>query len=157
MAFDLAVRPASDSRQGLGSMWTTALAQYEELTGTRPSISDELESLEEFVKETAQMQAKFEKFRHDDSKHDRLRSLIARSLGPIQLLGNIVARATKAAFLPSKAIFAAIRYLNSSASAVWADFSKIESFFNELQLELNSLKVLEGHITPIPELEAALM
>jgi len=39
---------------------------------------------------------------------------------------------------------------------VSADYDRIESFFENLQTELNSLKVLEDQIKQVPELEMAL-
>ncbi|KAK8092127.1 uncharacterized protein PG998_015140 [Apiospora kogelbergensis] len=102
------------------------------------------------------MEIEFRNYRHDGSKIARFRSSVAQSLDQILQLGDVVAQATKAVYPPAEAIFAAIRYLIGSANAISADFDRLEAFFGELQAELQSLKILEGKLSRIPEYGMAL-
>ncbi|KAK8076612.1 hypothetical protein PG994_003884 [Apiospora phragmitis] len=102
------------------------------------------------------METHFRNYRHDGSKIARFRSSVAQSLDQISQLGDVVAQATKAAYPPAEAIFAAMRYLVGSANAVSADYDRLEAFFGELQAELQSLKILEGKLSRVPEYERAL-
>jgi hypothetical protein len=43
-----------------------------------------------------------------------------------------------------------------TANSVSADYDKISGFFEELDMYLNRLKILEGWISPIPELKTVL-
>ncbi|KAI1167871.1 hypothetical protein F5B18DRAFT_334743 [Nemania serpens] len=156
MSFDSTIPSIQKPSADVQSIWGAAVAQYEKLTGVHLDHLKKPKTFDEIWSELSQTQSSFQNVRSNGGKYDKLRSKVARSLGPISLVGDIVAHATKAAYPPSEAIFAAVRYLISSANAVSGDYDTIESFFDELQTELNSLKILESQITLVPELEVAL-
>ncbi|KAK3296336.1 uncharacterized protein B0H64DRAFT_374434 [Chaetomium fimeti] len=94
---------------------------------------------------------------HNGSKLDKFRTFVQQSLAPIEMLGNIVAWATKAVSPPSDVIFAAIKYFIKTADTVSSDYDKITGFFDDLNSYLHRVKTLEHNNTPaIPELEVAL-
>jgi len=45
---------------------------------------------------------------------------------------------------------------SQATNSVSADYDKISKLFEDLDLYLNRLKILEGRVPPIPELEIAL-
>ncbi|KAK8000508.1 hypothetical protein PG990_013108 [Apiospora arundinis] len=126
------------------------------MTGNPIRISSDIQNISALWDEVSRMETGFRNYRHDGSKIARFRSSVAQSLDQISQLGDVVAQATKAAYPPAEAIFAAMRYLIGSANAISADYDRLETFFGELQAELQSLKMLEGKISRVPEFETAL-
>jgi len=53
-------------------------------------------NVDEILKEVRGKEDKFKGYRHDGSKLDKFRSLVSKSLDPIEKLSNIVAQATVA-------------------------------------------------------------
>ncbi|KAH9882828.1 hypothetical protein J1614_000194 [Plenodomus biglobosus] len=144
-----AVGPPTD----IGAIWSTAVLRYEAITNVKIQTFAGPKSVDEIWNDSKEMEKNFSSHRHDRSRIDRFRTMVKNSLAPIEMWGNIVANATKTTFPPSEVIFAATRYLISTASVVSADFDRIEEFFQDLSSYLTQLKVWEHNLPCIPELE----
>ncbi|KAK3994869.1 ankyrin repeat-containing domain protein [Cladorrhinum sp. PSN332] len=148
----LEAESAADTTVNIANLWKTALIEYENTTGIRIQALDSAKDIEEILSDLCKDEGRFKQRRHDGSKLDKFRTLVSQSLGPVEKLGNIVAQATKASFPPSEAIFAAVRYLISTANAVSADYDRVAGFFEDLKSYLHRLKVLEHKVAPFPAL-----
>ncbi|EPE36656.1 Ankyrin repeat-containing protein [Glarea lozoyensis ATCC 20868] len=134
----------------VGAIWKAALVRYEAITTVKIESLGAANNVEEILADIHERETKFKTYRHDSSKLDRFRSLVSRSLGTIEKLSNMVAQAVSTLFPPSTAIFTA------AAGSVSADYDKITGLFEDLDLYLSRLKILETWVPSVPELEVAL-
>ncbi|KAK7967599.1 AGC PKA kinase [Apiospora aurea] len=148
---------ASTIDTGVPRMWAHAVSRYQELAATKLPHPTSIQSIPQLFDEVLSASDRFKNYRHDGSKVDRLRSYVARCLGPLQQLGTLVTQATKTVYPPTEAIFAAMNYLISSATATSADYEALELVFDDLQSQLQSLKILETKLSHFPELEPAVV
>lgn len=101
-SIELQVRPATSTAAGepvsitdVGRIWQAALDEYETLTGIRIQAFDGANNIEGVLSEITKDEDKFKHRRHDGSKLDKFRTLVAQSLGPIEKLGSIANNAAK--------------------------------------------------------------
>ncbi|KAG9388103.1 Goodbye multi-domain protein [Pyrenophora tritici-repentis] len=137
----------------VGEIWSATVVRYEATTGVRIQSLVGPKSVDEILIDFKDKENIFAGRRHDGSRVDKFRSLVRKSLGPIEMWGKVITNATKNIFPASEAIFAAVQYLISTAKAVSADFDRLEEFFEELSSYLTRLKVWESEIPQITELE----
>ncbi|KAL8790643.1 MAG: hypothetical protein Q9213_000491 [Squamulea squamosa] len=150
-------RPHVKNINDIGSIWRTAIDRYEAVTGIKLDSLATVNSVEEILDAIHEKDTNFKSFRHDGSKVDRFRSLVSKSLRPIEILSNITAEAASSVrrrFLCDKLIERIAH--PSSANAVSADYEKISGFFEDLDMYLHRLKVLEERVPLLPELEMAI-
>ena len=76
-------------------MWAHAVSRYQDLTATKLPHPAGIQSIQQLSEEVLSAAERFQSYRHDGSKADRIRSSVARCLGPLQQLGNLVTQATK--------------------------------------------------------------
>lgn len=79
----------------IGRIWQAALDEYESITGIRIQAFDGVNTIEGVLSAIIKDEEKFKHRRHDGSKLDRFRTLVAQSLGPIDKLGSIANNAAK--------------------------------------------------------------
>ncbi|PGH21367.1 hypothetical protein AJ80_03284 [Polytolypa hystricis UAMH7299] len=139
------------------ALWKAAVDRYEQVTAVKIDHLSPAKCVDDILQEIHDRESRFKTRRHDGSKLDRFRTLVGRSLVPIEKVGDVLSQASSNAFQPSAAIFTAVKYLISATNSVSADYDKLIEFFEDLDLYLNRLKVLEKRISPIPELKAALV
>ncbi|KAB5560309.1 ankyrin repeat-containing domain protein [Coniochaeta sp. 2T2.1] len=109
--------PVADEAIDTSEIWRAAIDQYEKTTGVRITALNGVNSIEGILAEVNMNEKRFMRRRHNGSKSDRLRTLLSQSFRPIEQLLIVATQASKGAFPPSEAIFAAIRYLITSC---WA-------------------------------------
>ncbi|KAI4146689.1 MAG: hypothetical protein L6R39_003369 [Caloplaca ligustica] len=143
------VESEADATADIGTIWQTAINRYEESARVKIESLAGASSVDVILDDIREQETKFKGYRHDGSRLAKFRTLVARSLGPIEKVGDIVASAASLSFPPSTAIFTA------SANVVSADYDKVVAFFEDLNLYLNRLKILEGEIPPVAELRLA--
>ncbi|KLU88296.1 hypothetical protein MAPG_07283 [Magnaporthiopsis poae ATCC 64411] len=146
----------ADEAIDTSKIWKAAIDQYEKIAGVRMATLNGVNTIEDILKEVRTSERMFLSRRHSGSRSDRLRTLLSQNIRSIQQLLEITVQASKAAFPPSEAIFAAIKYLITTANAVSSDYDKVASLFEDLQSYLVRLKVLEGKVPPFPELIAVI-
>lgn len=86
-----AIGPSTD----IGAIWSAAVARYEATTSAKVQTLAGTKSVDDILMETKDREKSFTSRRHDGSKLDKFRTLVRQSLGPIQILGDIVSNATK--------------------------------------------------------------
>ncbi|KAH6618287.1 hypothetical protein B0J18DRAFT_275640 [Chaetomium sp. MPI-SDFR-AT-0129] len=145
-----------ESPTDVAALWQAAVEDYETITGVQLQNFATVKHIDGILVQVGLNETNFKLHRHGGSKLDKFRTLVQRSLGPIEMLSHVVAHATKATFPPSEALFSAISYLIKTANAVSSDYDKIVEFFDDLDSYLHRLKTLEHNTPQVPELEAAL-
>ena len=89
------VQPKTGATADIGAIWKAAVNHYEDITEVKIRALAGANSVQEILGEINEREMTFRSHRHDGSKLDKLRTLVANSLAPIQMLGDIVAHATK--------------------------------------------------------------
>lgn len=133
-----------DSRD-IADLWKDAIRNYKGITGV--ALQPEFESVNDMLKfGTDQMNA-FHKYRHDQKKVDKLRTLFTDSMGYIELGGSQLISAASAAFPPAAAIGTALTILLKACKQVSADYDVVTAFVRlrtcclSLRLIIDSSKI----------------
>jgi hypothetical protein len=92
---DSQAEPMIEPTTDIGAMWKAAIDRYETITGAKIESSSGAKDINQILDNIQNRQARFERHRHDGSKLEKFRTLVRNSLVPIQMLGDIVAQATK--------------------------------------------------------------
>ncbi|KAL8949471.1 MAG: hypothetical protein Q9222_004419 [Ikaeria aurantiellina] len=119
-------------------IWKAAIQRYEEITAVKLQSIAKASKLDDVLEVVHERESKFKTFRHDGSRVDKFRGLLAKSLKPIEVLVHVSAGAAQ-----------------GSVNAVSADYDKVAGFFEDLDLYLNRLKILQEWVPPVPELQKA--
>ncbi|KAL8716183.1 MAG: hypothetical protein Q9220_000088 [cf. Caloplaca sp. 1 TL-2023] len=157
MGVDPAQPQAKAGTPDFEDIWKAAIQRYEDITAVKLQSIAKATKLDDVLQVVHDKETKFKTFRHDGSRVDRFRGLLAKSLKPVEALAHLTASAAQGAFPPSMAVFSAVRYLVSSVNAVSADYDKVTGFFEDLDLYLNRLKILQEWAPPVPELQKAVV
>ncbi|PGH05438.1 hypothetical protein GX51_02962 [Blastomyces parvus] len=148
--------PNVNAATDIDAIWKAAIDRYENVTTTKITYLTSAKNVDDILNEIHDRESKFKSFRHDGSKTDRFRTLVSKSLRPVEQVSDILAQIGSKAFPPSTPIFTAVRYLISTANSVSADYDKVVAFFEDLDLYLHRLKILNNDVSHIPQLGAAI-
>ena len=85
--------PPLDSPTDIALIWQEAIRRYEQITDQKISTLDPVTSVDGLLRQTRKTASRFRLHRHDNSKLDKLRTLIGKSLGTVEAVGNIVGSA----------------------------------------------------------------
>lgn len=78
----------------IAEIWKTAICRYEETIGTGIESLTKANTLADILNEIHDKESMFKSKRHDGSKTDKFRSLVSKTLYPIEKIGEIVAQAS---------------------------------------------------------------
>ena len=90
---ELSIRSKTAATTDVGAIWKAAIDRYEKVTMVKIETLARANNVDEILDEIHGREVKFKGYRHDGSKSDKFRSLVSKSLGPIEKLSNIVALA----------------------------------------------------------------
>lgn len=79
----------------MAAIWKAAIDEYEEITGIQFETLAAVNHIDGILVQVGLNEANFKLHRHNGSKSDKFRTLVQKSLTPIEKLSNIVAQATK--------------------------------------------------------------
>ena len=102
---ELPVELETNATTDVGTIWKTAIDRYEEVTAVKIQSLAVVNNVDDILAEISERDMKLKGHRHDSSKSDKFRTLVSKSLSPIEKLSNIGA-----------SVAAAVRNL---ASAHW--------------------------------------
>lgn len=88
------VDQAANLETDIGAIWKMAIDQYEKTTTKKIDSLAGACSIDEILSEIHDKETKFKAFRHDESKLDKFRTIVKKSLAPIIALSGIVGTAT---------------------------------------------------------------
>lgn len=87
------VESEADATADIGTIWQTAINRYEESARVKIESLAGASSVDVILDDIREQETKFKGYRHDGSRLAKFRTLVARSLGPIEKVGDIVASA----------------------------------------------------------------
>ncbi len=90
---ELSIRSKTAATTDIGAIWRAAIDRYEAITMVKIETLDGANNVDEILDEIHERGTKFKAYRHDGSKSDKFRSLLSKSLDPIEKLSSIVASA----------------------------------------------------------------
>jgi len=93
---ELSVGTSTDATTDVGAIRKAAIVHYEEITKVKIESVATANNVDEILKEIRERDHIFKGYRHDGSKLDKFRSLVSKSLDPIEKLSNIVGQAAVA-------------------------------------------------------------
>jgi hypothetical protein len=85
-----------DATTDVGAIWREAIDRYEEITKVEIESLPRASNIDEVISETQKRDSTFRGYRHDETKLDKFRTLVKKSLSPIGKVGNMVASAASA-------------------------------------------------------------
>lgn len=106
-----------NDRRDVKDLWNDALRAYKGILGEdlKPTFS----SVDAMIKSGTDQMNGFHKWRHDDSKVDKLRSLFMANIGYVETGTQKLIAAAEPAFPPAAAIGTAITFILSVSFGIW--------------------------------------
>lgn len=92
-----------DATTDIGEIWKEAIDSYQQITKVKIESLTPAGNVDEVLSATRESEIKFKGYRHDGTKLDKFRTLVSKSLGPIEKVGSIVASSASAVREPSHA------------------------------------------------------
>lgn len=90
---NLPAESKADATIEFGAIWKVAIDRYEEITMVKIQSLAGANNVDEILNDIHERKTKFEGYRHDGSKFDKFRTLVSKSLSPIEKVCNMVASA----------------------------------------------------------------
>lgn len=87
------VESKADATIEFGAIWKVAINRYEEITMVKIQSLAEANNVDEILNDIHERETKFKGYRHDGSKLEKFRTLVSKSLNPIEEVGDMVASA----------------------------------------------------------------
>jgi hypothetical protein len=82
-----------DTTTDVGEIWKEAVNRYEEIAKVKVESLPQVNSIDAVLSETRKRDRIFQSYRHDETKLDKFRTLVSKSLSPIEKASTIVASA----------------------------------------------------------------
>lgn len=144
-----------DDERDVSDLWHDALKKYQGIVGF--SLERKFDSADAMVKFGASEMNKFHKFRHDEKKVDKLRSLLAANMDYIEAGTQQLVGAATPAFPPAAAIGTAVTYMLSACRQVSADYDIVVVFFEDMNSFLQRIVILESRMPKYKAYQNCLM
>lgn len=104
----------------VADLWSDALRAYKGIVGT--DLQPKFANVNEIIAFGTKEMNSFHKFRHNQKKVDKLRSLFMANIGYIETGAQQLVAAATPAFPPAAAIGTALTYMLSACKQVSADY-----------------------------------
>ncbi|KAH7136344.1 hypothetical protein EDB81DRAFT_693393 [Dactylonectria macrodidyma] len=138
----------SDKRD-VADLWKEALKSYKGIVGF--DLEQKFENVDAMIAKGTQEMNNFHKFRHNDKKVDKLRTLFATNLDYLEKGAQQLISAATPAFPPAAAIGTAVTYMLTACRQVSADYDIVVVFFEDMNSFLQRIVILE---TRLPKYKA---
>ncbi|KAJ4290854.1 hypothetical protein N0V90_010049 [Kalmusia sp. IMI 367209] len=139
----------------VSDLWNDALRSYKGIVGV--GLTPTYTSVDEMIKAGTEQMNAFHKFRHNDKKVDKLRSLFMSNLDYIEKGAQQIIAAATPAFPPAAAIGTALTYMLSACKQVSADYDVVTAFFEDMNAFLQRITILESRLPSYPAYRNCLM
>ena len=91
--FQQPTESVADATIDVGEIWSTAITRYEQDSMVKIESLARTSNVDEILNIISEREKKFKGYRHDGSRLDKFRTLVGKSLKPVEKLGDIVASA----------------------------------------------------------------
>ncbi|KAH8885431.1 hypothetical protein GQ53DRAFT_695857 [Thozetella sp. PMI_491] len=133
----------ADTRDVSG-LWNEALKKYKGIVGVE--LQAKFQSVDEMIAYGTDQMNNFHKFRHDQKKVDKLRSLFVANMSLIEKGAQQLVAAATPAFPPAAAIGTAFTYMLNACRQVSADYNVVTAFFEDMNAFLQRISILESRL-----------
>ncbi|KAF4995949.1 hypothetical protein FGRMN_4804 [Fusarium graminum] len=130
--------------QAISRLWSEALKDYKGVVGH--DLTHGFTCTKDMIDQATNDMENFHKFRHNEKKVDRLRTILAENFGYIEAGTKQLANAASSAFPPAAAIGAALTYFMGACRLVSADYDTITVFFEDMKSFLQRIMILETRL-----------
>ncbi|GIZ42161.1 hypothetical protein CKM354_000543900 [Cercospora kikuchii] len=139
----------------VADLWSDALRAYKGIVGT--DLQPKFANVNEIIAFGTKEMNSFHKFRHNQKKVDKLRSLFMANIGYIETGAQQLVAAATPAFPPAAAIGTALTYMLSACKQVSADYDVVNAFFEDMNAFLQRITILESRLPAYPAYRNCLM
>nr|CEG05133.1 unnamed protein product [Fusarium clavum] len=133
-----------DDGQAIAKLWQEALLGYKGVGGK--DLTKGFTNTKAMIDQATKDMEKFHKFRHNEKKVDRLRSILIENFGYIEAGTQQLANAASAAFPLAASIGAALTYFMGACRLVSADYDTVTVFFEDMKSFLQRILILENRL-----------
>ncbi|RTE79591.1 hypothetical protein BHE90_005917 [Fusarium euwallaceae] len=138
-----------DDNRDVADLWKDALKAYKGIVGF--DLEKKFDNVEAMIKQGTHEMNNFHKFRHNEKKVDKLRTLFAMNVDYVEKGAQQLIAAAVPAFPPAAAIGTAITYMLGACRQVSADYDVVVVFFEDMNSFLQRIVILE---TRLPQYKA---
>ncbi|EXF77365.1 hypothetical protein CFIO01_10138 [Colletotrichum fioriniae PJ7] len=133
----------NDNRD-ISDLWQEALKNYKGIVGF--DLQRSFRNVEDMIKSATQEMERFQDYRHNEGKVDRLRRAFASSLGYVETAAQILVPAAEGAFPPAAAIGTALTLIIKGCRSVTVDYDILIVFFEDMNGFLKRIAILETRL-----------
>lgn len=91
----------NSTQSDIGDLWKKAVDEFERTTNTKLDKLSPASNVEEILSIVQSQESRFNTFRHDKSRLDKFRSLVKRSLYPVEQMSKIISSAVTSVRCPA--------------------------------------------------------
>ncbi|KAF5003633.1 hypothetical protein FDECE_9839 [Fusarium decemcellulare] len=138
-----------DDNRDVSDLWKDALKAYKGIVGF--DLEKKFDNVQSMIDQGTKEMNNFHKFRHNEKKVDKLRTLFATNIDYIEKGAEQLIAAAVPAFPPAAAIGTAITFMLGACRQVSADYDVVVVFFEDMNSFLARIVILE---TRMPKYKA---
>ncbi|KAJ4251856.1 hypothetical protein NW762_011153 [Fusarium torreyae] len=136
--------PNTEEGRDVADLWKDALKAYKGIVGF--DLEKKFDSVQAMIDQGTHEMNNFHKFRHNDKKVDKLRTLFANNLEYIEKGASQLISAATPAFPPAAAIGTAITFMLGACRDQRADYDLVVVFFEDMNSFLQRTVILESRL-----------
>lgn len=144
----------SDTRD-VADLWKEALKSYKGIVGF--DLEQKFTNVDAMIAQGTKEMNNFHKFRHNEKKVDKLRTLFSTNLEYLEKGAQQLVSAATPAFPPAAAIGTAVTYMLTACRQVSADYDVVVVFFEDMNSFLQRIVILETRLPKYKAYENCLM
>ncbi|RGP75727.1 nacht and tpr domain-containing [Fusarium sporotrichioides] len=133
-----------DDGQAIARLWEEALKGYKGVAGR--DLKQRFVDTQAMIDQATNDMENFHKYRHNEKKVDKLRSILIENLEYIEAGTQQLANAASSAFPPAAAIGVALTYFMEACRTVSADYDTVTIFFEDMKSFLHRITILEARL-----------
>lgn len=144
----------NDNRD-VADLWKEALKSYKGIVGL--DLQRKFDNAKDMLDYGTVQMNNFHRFRHDEGKVDRLRTLFSSNLELVGKGASLTIAAASPSFPPAEAIGTALTYILQACKSVSADYDVIIVFFDDMNSFLSRITILESRLPKLGSYQNCLM
>ncbi|KAF5602224.1 hypothetical protein FPCIR_2009 [Fusarium pseudocircinatum] len=133
-----------DDVHAIARLWQEALKGYKGVVGR--DLTKGSANTQAMIDQATNDMKKFHKFRHDEKKVDKLRTILIENFQYIEAGTQQITAAASSSFPPAAAIGVALTYFMTACRQVSADYDTVTVFFEDMKSFLQRITILEARL-----------